>query len=617
MFTNKKFAFILLILFFVQQINAQNSVSATYTAGDIPTSAGSFDPSCNGNNILLSLVLPAGESYTVTGININYSMTAQVSPLGSGLISQQRSQVKCVNTNLLELPAVRGSSNSSGTESYSRTGVSIANGTYPGGTRLDFEMHAFRTAEITPGCNSAVNKVDNRTWQITVFFGAEIKVPKVGINTSSPQQSLELNGKLKLSDDAVSPQAGTIRWNSSTSDFEGYNGSSWLSLTKKENNGGWGIGASTNENGSINGALEAGNFGRSVAINGNYAIIGSILKMNPTNTQTGAVYIFEKTGTDWIQQAVIFPPDPENNAYFGNSVDISGEYAIIGSQLKNNGPKIDQGKAYIYKRNGTTWELNQQFTAGDGSDYDLFGISVSISGNYAIIGANGFGNHSGKAYVYFQNGTSWQLQTTLSPSANIANQNFGIQISISGDYCIVGTSVFNNLGLAYIFRRSGTSWLQEAVLTASDGTINDNFGRSVAINGNLVIIGAQGAIGNTGKSYIFSRVGNVWSQEALLQATDAAANDYFGYSVAISGYTVVIGSFLKDSYGVSNSGKAYIFTKSGSQWIQQALLMPQVSNAEDYFGGSVSIDGNEIFVGAFNAAVGTSNSAGKVFYFRK
>ncbi|MBL0357266.1 MAG: hypothetical protein IPP72_10445 [Chitinophagaceae bacterium] len=256
----------LLFILLTYTASAQNSITATYNLGDIPTSSFAFDSTCNGNNIVLQLSLPAGETYAVTGIDISYSMTA----LGSGKMEDQRSQVKCANTNITEPTSHNGRGTTTGTFVYNRTNISIANGTYAGGTVISFEMHAWRaTSNVNNlGCNAIENRVNANSWQITLHYSDQPALPKVGINTVAPGQMLQVNGKLKLGDDLVSPDAGTIRWNSINKDFEGYDGTQWLSLTSKGNNNGWGSNPASNENYSFSGDNANSLFGSSVGISG-------------------------------------------------------------------------------------------------------------------------------------------------------------------------------------------------------------------------------------------------------------------------------------------------------------------------------------------------------------
>jgi hypothetical protein len=169
---------------------------------------------------------------------------------------------------------------------------------------------------------------------------------------------------------------------------------------------------------------------------------------------------------------------------FGKSVSISGDYAIVGADRNDDNGGLPVGSAYIFRRSGTSWSQQAKLTASDASpsQFDNFGFSVSIDGDYAIVGAVGHdddGTESGAAYIFRRSGTSWSQQAKLTASDAAENDNFGNSVSISGDYAIVGA--LNNddagqaSGSAYIFSRSGTTWNQQTKLTASDAAIGDQF----------------------------------------------------------------------------------------------------------------------------------------------
>jgi hypothetical protein len=173
---------------------------------------------------------------------------------------------------------------------------------------------------------------------------------------------------------------------------------------------------------------------------------------------------------------------------------------VIGAFLDDVGANTDQGSAYIFVRAGTTWTQQAKFIASDGAAGDFFGYSVSISGDYAVIGAYvddvGANSNQGSAYVFMRSGTTWAQQAKLIASDGAAGDYFGSSVSISGDYVVIGArgddiGANYDQGSAYVFVRSGTTWTQQAKLTTSDGAAGDQFGNSVSISGDYVVIGAQ------------------------------------------------------------------------------------------------------------------------------
>jgi len=378
-------------------------------------------------------------------------------------------------------------------------------------------------------------------------------------------------------------------------------------------------------------------FGISVSISddGNTAIIGAQME-DTTATNAGSVYIFTRSGTTWSQQAKIQASDAEASDQFGSSVSISddGNTAIIGAQYEDT-TATDAGAAYIFTRSGTTWSQQAKIQASDAETNDYFGFSVSISGDgdTAIVSAyleDTSGTSAGSAYIFTRSGTTWSQQAKIQASDAAANDYFGWAVSISddGNTAIIGAwredTTATDAGAAYIFTRSGTTWSQQAKIQASDAEASDNFGLSVFISGDgdTAIIGAPtedfSSLTNNGAAYIFTRSGTTWSQEAKIQASDLETGDYFGHSVSVSddGNTAIVGAVYEDTNG-SNAGSAYIWTRSGTTWSQKAKIQASDAEAGDNFGRSVFIsgDGNTVIVGADNEDPSSTTDAGAAYIF--
>ena len=211
---------------------------------------------------------------------------------------------------------------------------------------------------------------------------------------------------------------------------------------------------------------------------------------------SGSAYVFKRTGASWAQETKLLPSDGAAFDFFGKSVSISGDYAVVGAQ-ENDDNGTNSGSAYVFKRAGASWAQETKLLPSDGATIDVFGISVSISGDYAVVGAHrdsDNGSFSGSAYVFKRTDVTWTQEAKLLPSDGAADDQFGISVSISGDYAVVGAQENDdngsNSGSAYLFKRSGTSWAQETKLLASDGAAADEFGRSVSISGDYAVVGA-------------------------------------------------------------------------------------------------------------------------------
>jgi hypothetical protein len=309
-------------------------------------------------------------------------------------------------------------------------------------------------------------------------------------------------------------------------------------------------------------------FGIAVAIDGDYAVIGATGD-GGGGIAAGAAYIFKRDGTtgSWSQQQKIVSTDIAAYDSFGNSVAISGDYAFVGCRYDDDDGN-GSGSVYVFSRSGTNWTQHSKLKATDASENAEFGTSVSVSGDYTIFGAARENSYVGSAYIFKYNGTSWlehqKLTASDTPSGN--SNRFGWSVSISGDYAIVGAQYGDadvaDTGAAYIYTRDSSTglWGSEQKITASDAAASDQFGLSVSIDGDYAIVGAlvgdSTIATNSGVAYIFKRDGTSWSEQAKLTASDAAANDEYGTSVAIDNGHAIVGAIKKNSY----TGAAYIYT---------------------------------------------------------
>ena len=275
---------------------------------------------------------------------------------------------------------------------------------------------------------------------------------------------------------------------------------------------------------------------------------------------------------DWDAGTKILASDAATQDQFGRSVAISGDYTIVGTPYNDDGGS-GSGSAYIFHRTGTTaWDAGTKILASDAATQDNFGWSVAISGTYAVVGAHKNDNptDSGSAYIFHRTGTNtWDAGTKIVASDRAQADNFGWRVGISGDYTIVGAPYNDDgssgSGSAYIFRRTGTNtWDTGTKILASDAALQDNFGYSVGISGDYAVVGAEANDDGgsySGSAYIFRRTGtNTWDAGTKILASDRAGNDGFGGSVGISG-TYAVGGASGDN---TNTGSAYIFANLGS-----------------------------------------------------
>ena len=343
-------------------------------------------------------------------------------------------------------------------------------------------------------------------------------------------------------------------------------------------------------------------FGTSVAISGNYAIVGAYQDDDPV-PGSGSAYIFYRDGTNWTQQAKLTASDGVANSYFGTSVAISGPIAIVGAYGDDDNGELS-GSAYIFYWDGTTWSQQTKLLASDGADHDRFGASVAIDDHYAIVGAIGESTHgavSGAAYIFVRGFTGWKQQAKLLASDGTAGDKFGNSVSISGDYAIVGAYWDNDLGnysgSAYVFKRNDTTWALMEKFLAPDGAYDDWFGTSVSISGDYAIVGASydDDLGeSSGSAYLFKRSGKTWNLQQKLTPSNGDAGAVFGVSVALSGDCAAVGAV-----GDDNKGSVYIFKTNGATWTQQTKLSSLDSVDGDQFAYSVALSGDFVLAGAY------------------
>jgi hypothetical protein len=320
------------------------------------------------------------------------------------------------------------------------------------------------------------------------------------------------------------------------------------------------------------------------------------------------------------QQQKLTASDGAANDFFGSAVSVHQDTAVIGAP----GDDLSQGSAYVFIRLGSTWFGPQKLVANDGAADDLFGKSVAITENTIVVGADGDNLGRGAAYVFTRSSGSWTQQQKLTANDGAIGEAFGVSVAISGDTIVVGAKndkvgANSNQGSAYVFTRTVTTWTQEAKLVPSDGASDDEFGVSVAISANTVVVGSHlddvGADTNQGSAYVYVRSGATWSQQQQLTVSGGTADDSFGISVAISGDAVVIGAYLDDVGGNSNEGSAHVFTRSVTTWSFDQTLNGSDTNTGDRFGNAVSISGNAIVVGAPFAEISVGNPSGAAFLF--
>ena len=319
----------------------------------------------------------------------------------------------------------------------------------------------------------------------------------------------------------------------------------------------------------------------------------------------------------------LFASDGATGDLFGHSVSIDGNYAIIGAYEDDDNGDYS-GSAYTFKRDGTVWTEQSKLLPSDSKEGHTFGCSVSIDGDYAIIGAvgdNDNGDYSGSAYIFKRDGTVWTEQSKLLPSDGEVADCFGRSVSIDCDYAVIGAPGDNDFGYesgsAYIFKRDGTVWTEQSKLLPSDGEAHEVFGKFVSIDGQYALIGACGDDDNgdySGSAYIFKRDGYIWTQQVKLLPSDGEAYRYFGFSVSIDGDYALIGAVEDDDNG-KKAGSVYVYKCDGLTWSRYVKLLAPDGMEKDCFGWSVAINGDNAIIGAVGAD-GNEPESGSAYVYK-
>jgi len=291
-------------------------------------------------------------------------------------------------------------------------------------------------------------------------------------------------------------------------------------------------------------------FGDSVAIYEDTILVGA-----PGEGGGGAAFVFEYDGMLWNQAATLVASDSASGLAFGGAVALEGDRALIGAAGSVGGTSA--GAAYVFERSGSVWTETAKLTPSDGEAFDFFGGSLSVSGDLALIGS--LTADGGAAYVY-DRAAAWAEVAKLGPSDPAPHKNFGVAVAILGQTAVIGARRDDErgkgAGAAYVFERAASMWTQAVKLLAGDGAALDGFGSSVAIEAERVVVGATADV--PGSAYVFRKHPSGWTHEGKLVASDGAPFDNFGKSVAVAGDSILVGA-LNASGPFGNRGAAYFF----------------------------------------------------------
>jgi hypothetical protein len=344
-----------------------------------------------------------------------------------------------------------------------------------------------------------------------------------------------------------------------------------------------------------NPVVEFETFGSAVAISGGVAIVGAAYDGGPP----GRAYVFSVGGSGTTQQAMLVPSQSSGFDSFGAAVAIDGNTAVVGAP--------GDYKAYVFAWDGAAWIEEAGLIPGIPAPALGFGQAVAISGDCAIVGSS-----TNAAFIFRRTGTTWAEESKLvpPPPADTAGSGFGGAVALQGDVAIVGdrwgTDSVVAQGIAYVFRRQNGTWNLEATLTPPDPIAYDEFGASIAIDGDYIVVGAPGVTSNgrpdVGGAYVFQRIGTTWQLRRKLEPSNTHSVNDYGEAVAISGNYLVVGDPAQH-LPVAGTGAAYLYRRTGTDWV---LMPPRIvpSDAGTDFYDMFAWFGRSVAVSAFGALVG-------------
>ncbi len=318
----------------------------------------------------------------------------------------------------------------------------------------------------------------------------------------------------------------------------------------------------------------------------------------------------------------LWPDDGEMSDNFGAALSISGRTALVGAP--NEGEKGQfAGAAYVFVEHRGGWLQQAKLLPSQVEAFDRLGESVALDGDTALIAAPGDDGVTGAAYVFVRDGARWTEQAKLVPTGARPGDEFGASVALHGNVALIGADLDDDNGIdagaAYVFVRRADGWVEVDKLFATDGEPDDRFGESVSVFGDKALVGAPQDQDNglfSGSAYVFDGAGGVWVEAAKLLASDGGPSDYFGGSVSLDGDTALVGA-VQVGLLTTGRGAAYVFRRSGGHWTGEGTLRADDGDYADMFGSSVVVRGDVALVGAVGHAHMGGTGTGAAYRFER
>lgn len=469
-----------------------------------------------------------------------------------------------------------------------------------------------------------------------LFAAVTAQAQNVGIGTANPTEKLDVAGAIKIAGtNNTSPAKGTVRWNDARSDFEGYNGFSWVSLTGGKS--AWGNQATYSSENDASGLLltyynkdkYGVGLGTSIATAGSRMVVGAPFNfdenINSVNApELGSVVYYYWNLHQWVADANFMPLTFSGRELVGYSVSISGDRIAAGAPGADINGKIRQGRVLMLPYYPSGRDNFISLVASDGAAGDQFGLSVSLSGNNLLIGAPykkiGANNMQGKAYFFQPFLNTWVEAAQFTAPDGTTGALFGKQVVVDGNWAAVAapeaSGSIPKAGKVYLYQRSNSTWVYHSALQPEGS--ESYFGTALHLKNDTLVIGIPGYLGSTsgGRVKVYVRSGNTWNLQAGFAAPDPQQGDVFGTSVNRMGNVLLVGAPGADVGANSNQGKAYVFRLNGASWVHEATLAASNGKAYDYFGTAAVLTPYTANVGAPTADIDGRINNGDVYFYK-
>ena len=363
-------------------------------------------------------------------------------------------------------------------------------------------------------------------------------------------------------------------------------------------------------------------FGSSISFGEQFGVIGARLD-DDKGRDAGAAYVYARSGDYWVLHSKLYASDAQTLNYFGHSVYLKDNYLFVGA-AGDSGNEVSTGSVYVFHYDGKDWIEENRLMTSDGNTGDFLGHNISINDQYALISASGdddYGSYSGSAYIYHRDGDRWVEQAKLTASDAQENDYFGNAVALYEDFAFVGAYHEDELGYrsgaVYVFAKVGNQWIEQQKLTNWEGKASTILGISISVCDSLALIGAVGESTNgssAGAVYVYRLDDNLWKPQTKLLASDGKTNDHFGNAVHFNGKNAIIGAYADDEAG-QDAGSAYVFSYDGTNWSEQAKILPKDAEKSDSFGQDVSIGDGFALVSSDGSSSGEKRYSGAVYHF--